>query len=157
MSGPQPDFSSVKANPAWKIAIVRSMWHGDLTGALSADARAAFLSAGLPAKNVTVIDAPGSFEVPLLAKAAVEKGANGIIAFGVIVQGDTHHARLLADTSARALMDLQTESGVPVAFEILFVDDVKDAEKRSVGPCAKGALAAHTLLTTLAKLGELQS
>jgi 6,7-dimethyl-8-ribityllumazine synthase len=158
MHDKQPEFGKVKAQPEWKIAIVRSLWHGELTGALSADAEAALLAAGMKEDNIIFVDAPGSFEVPLLAQEAIENmQVSGVIALGVIIQGGTHHANLLAQTTATALMDVQLRTGVPVTFDILFVDTIEDARKRSTGAGGKGTLAALTLLTTLAKLSELRS
>ncbi len=157
MHSAQPDFSSARAKRQWKIAIVRSLWHGDITKALASDAKMALIAAGMQAKNILMIDAPGSFEVPLLCREVIlSSGVQGVIAFGIILQGDTHHARLLADTTAQGLMDLQLHTGVPITFEILYINDLADAKKRAVGPHAKGALAASTLLTTLAKIEEMR-
>ena len=158
MHDKQPEFGKVKAQPDWKIAIVRSLWHGELTSALSADAEAALIKAGMKEDNIIFVEAPGSFEVPLLAQEAIENmQVHGVIALGVIIQGETHHARILAETTATGLMDLQLRTGVPVTFDILYVNTMEDARKRCSGAGGKGALAAHTLLTTLAKLSKLRS
>ncbi len=153
-----PDLKIPKADPKWKIAIVRSLWHEELTGHLATDAKSALMAAGIKEKNIKMVDAPGSFEVPLLAKRIIAKSkVNGVVALGVIVQGATHHARLLAEAASHGLMELQMETGVPVSFEILYVREIADARARAMGAGAKGGIAAKTLLSTLAKMKEMRS
>ncbi len=153
-----PDFDSLKADPSWKITIVRSVWYPECTNALTHDAKVALITAGISEENITVIDAPGSFEIPLLAKHAIEDvRCDGVIAFGIVVQGATHHASLVAEQAAAGIMNVQLSTGVPVTFEVMFVDTIEDAQVRSLGPKGKGSLAAHTLLSCLAKLCEMRS
>jgi len=150
-----PIFGKLKVDPSWKITIARSVWYPELTASLVHDATEALTNAGIEKKNILFLDAPGSFELPLLAKHALHAGADGVIAFGIIVQGATHHARIVAEQSAEGCMRVQIDSGKPIVYEVLFVDSVDDAKTRSIGPKAKGALAARTLLSQLARLAEL--
>ncbi len=150
-----PEFGTVDVNPDSKIVIIRSVWYPELTSALVASAKETLISAGIPAKNISVVDAPGSFEIPLLAKKAFERGADGILAFGMIVQGITHHARIVADESASGSMKVQLDAGKPLIYEVLYVDSEKDGRVRSIGSHSKGPIAARTLLTQLARLAEL--
>ena len=119
------------------------------------DASETLVAAGIKPENIRVIDAPGSYELPLLCKSALLAGADGCIAFGIIAQGATHHARLVAEQSAAGCMQVQLELMKPIIFEVLFVDDIEDAKARAVGKNAKGPLAATTLLTSLARLKDL--
>ena len=99
----------------------------------------------------------GSFEIPLLCDQLImSKGVDAVIALGVIVQGDTHHARLIAEQAAAGIMQIQLEHGCPIAFEVLYVDDIKDAIKRSTGNNGKGVVAARIVLKTLATLKDLR-
>ncbi len=150
-----PEFGKITVDPSWKIAIVRSVWHGEMTSSLVKDAVAGLVEAGIKNENIGVIDAPGSYEIPLLCQAALEAGADGAIAFGIIVQGATHHARLIAEESARGIMDIQLRLKKPITYEVLFVNNEEDARARSIGPGAKGRLAATTFLSSLAHLKEL--
>ncbi len=150
-----PDFGKTQINPQWKIALVRSVWYSDLTSAMATDARKTLIAAGIPEKNIQLIDAPGSFELPLLCQKALEQGADGAIALGIIVQGATHHARLIAEQSAAGCMQVQLALGKPIIFEVLFVDALDDARSRAVGTDAKGSLAAKTLLTQLANVSKM--
>ena len=146
-----------KTDPSWKIAIVRSSWHPECTDAMHQDATKELRRLGIPAKNISDIVVPGSFEIPLACQEAIiGKNADGVIALGVIVQGQTHHARLIAEQAAAGIMQVQLMTATPIMFEILFVDRLADARKRAIGKSGKGALAARTLITTLAKLKQLR-
>jgi 6,7-dimethyl-8-ribityllumazine synthase len=155
MAGDAPNFGKISANPEWKIAIVTSVWHPECTSALRDGAVKELVALGIPRDNIALLDAPGSFEIPLLCKKSLENGADAAIAFGVIVQGATHHARLVAEESARGCMNVQLELGKPIIYEVLFVENIEDAQKRSIGAGGKGGLAAQTVLTQLAKMAEL--
>ena len=151
-----PFFGKINVDPSWKIAVLRSIWHPECTGELAKTAKEELLRLGIKNENIIEADAPGSFELPILAKAAIEgKGVHGVIAFGVIVQGKTHHARLIAEQAAAGLMSLSLEKNTPIAFEVIFVERIEDARIRSVGEHGKGPLAARTLLTCLARKHEL--
>ncbi len=150
-----PNFGEYIVDPDWRITITRSVWHGELTTQMVKDASETLVAAGIKPENIRVIDAPGSYELPLLCKSALLAGADGCIAFGIIAQGATHHARLVAEESAAGCMQVQLELMKPIIFEVLFVDDIEDAKARAVGKNAKGPLAATTLLTSLARLKDL--
>lgn len=145
-----PELKNVTADPSWKIAIVRSLWHGECTAALMESAIAALVQAGVRRENILCMETAGSFELPLAVLSTFEKQhVDGVIAIGVIVQGETHHAQLVADQAAAGLMHVQLTVKKPVAFEVLYVDRLKDAVARSIGRGSKGRLAALTLLTQI--------
>lgn len=153
-----PSFGNIVVNPMWKIALIHTVWHGELTSSLMTQCRDRLIERGIPAPQVLPIQAPGSFEAPLFAKhALLDQGCDAVVVFGVIVQGATHHADLVAKEAARACMQLQQDTGKPVTFEILFVNTLDDARVRSTGKNSKGPLAADTVLTSLAQLDQLRS
>lgn len=157
MSTHSPEFGDITVDPEWKVAIVRSAWHGDLTSALATTCIQKLTELGIQEQNIQHIIVPGAFELPLFCKEALKRGVDGVIAFGVVVQGDTHHARLVAEQSASGCMQVQLEFGKPVIFEVLFVDEKKHAEVRSIGKDGKGPLSAQTLLSCLALQAHLHS
>lgn len=155
MHASSPDFGPLTVNPRWKIAVIRSVWHGELTQALVTGAVETLIKRGLPTANVTQIDVPGTYELPLFAKLALEKDFDGVIVFGIVVEGETHHADLIAKGAARGCMDVQMKTGKPVTFEILHVETLEDAQARAIGTRSLGPVAAATLLTSLAKKAEM--
>lgn len=158
MSSAHPSTRAFKLSPGTKIGIVRSVWHTELTKKMQEDAVDVLLDAGLEKKNLFLLTAPGSFEIPLLCKELIDvHELSGIIAFGIIVQGETHHAQLIADASTQGLMNVQLQTSVPIIDEILYVDYIDIAKDRVHGEHGKGRLAARTLLHSLALLDEIHS
>ena len=146
-----------KIDADWKIGIVASSFYKKEIDALIAGAKKVFLDAGIPKANVTVYDVPGSFEIPLIGAALAEQGAvDALIGFGIIVEGETHHARLLADAATEGIMDTQLTYHIPFAFEVLYVKSLEDARARTTGNSNKGIEAAVAVLHSLALLKKIR-
>lgn len=140
-----------------KIAIVRTNYHVELLDNLEAYAKKTLINSGVKETNITTFTAPGSWEIPLLVQSAAEtKKFDAIIAFGVIVKGETYHFELIANEVTRALMQTSLDYSVPVAFEILAVYDKKDAEARAgKNDNNKGIEAANAVLKTIQTLQKI--
>ncbi len=140
------------ADPSWRIGIVASCFYKEETAALVAGAREALESAGVPEENILVHDAAGSFEIPLIGRALADAGhVDALIGIGIIVQGETYHADLLAAESARGIMDVQLRCGMPFAFEILHVASLDQARAR----LQKGREAAYAVLHSLGEFKRI--
>lgn len=155
----QPDRRPFpEANSHWRVGIVASSFYKEETGAMAEAARGALLAAGIEERFVQVHEAPGCFEIPLIGAAlAREHRVDALIGLGIIVQGETHHARLLAEQTARGIMDVQLQFGIPFAFEVLYVESLALAKERACGTANKGLEAAHAALHSLAKLHAIRS
>lgn len=145
-----------KADPAWRIAIVASSFYADEMQSLIGGARESLMAAGIPEAQISIHRVPGSFEVPLIGAALAEaKKADALIGLGIIVEGETHHADLLARESARGIMDTQLKYRIPFAFEILYVRSLAEAKARSSGEANKGREAANAVLSALSSLRDI--
>lgn len=121
---------------------------------LQESARKGLLEAGILSKNIIEREAAGSFEIPLIGDAlASEKKVDALIGLGIIVEGETHHAELLAQQAARGMMDVQLRYQIPFAFEVLYVNDLQSARAR----LHRGTEAARAVLHSLAQLKSLRS
>ena len=141
-------------NRAWRIGIVHSSFYKEEVAALVEGAVQVLKDAGISAAHIKTYAVPGSFEIPLIGAAlAGEREADALIGLGIIVQGETHHARLIAEQAARGIMDVQVQYGVPFAFEILFVDTIALARER----LDRGEEAALAVLHSLAELKKIGS
>ncbi|KQM26445.1 MULTISPECIES: 6,7-dimethyl-8-ribityllumazine synthase [unclassified Sphingomonas] len=128
-----------------KILIVEARFYDHLNDLLLEGARAAIEAAGHEHETVTV---PGALEVPgAIAIADAAETYDAFVALGVIIRGETYHFEVVANESARGLMNLSLE-GVPVGNGILTVEDeaqaltrAKKDEKDKGGEAAKAALA----------------
>ncbi|OGJ55498.1 6,7-dimethyl-8-ribityllumazine synthase [Candidatus Peribacteria bacterium RIFCSPHIGHO2_02_FULL_52_16] len=147
-----------KIDPSWRIGIVHAEWHAEEIKGLVEGARSTLLAAGISASNILVHPASGSFEIPLIGKTlATEKKVDALIGFGIIVEGETHHAELLAKEVARGIMDVQLNHGIPFAFEVLYVKNIEQARERARVKIGKGAEAAYAALHSLAELHRIRS
>jgi len=99
--------------------------------------------------QITTRSVAGAFEIPLMCKTLIEEEhVDGVLAFGVIVQGETHHAEEIARGSTEGIMKVQIETNTPIAHAVLFVDTIEHARARTT----KGEEAADVLLRTIASL-----
>jgi 6,7-dimethyl-8-ribityllumazine synthase len=140
-----------------RIAIVRTNYHTGLVDNLEAFARATLITAGVNEKNIKTFTVPGSWEVPLIVKQVAQtKKFDAILAFGVIVKGETFHFELIANETASALMQMSIDYNIPVTFEILAVADISHAQARAGHDTNnKGIEAANAALQTLLTLKTL--
>jgi len=140
-----------RISPSWRIGIVAAQYYPEIVDSLIAGAEQTLRQAGITASNIRVFPAPGSFEIPLIGASLFKtKEVDALIGLGVIVQGETHHASLIAEQAARGMMDLQLQYHRPFAFEILFVNDIAQARAR----LDRGAEAARAVLHALASLEQ---
>jgi 6,7-dimethyl-8-ribityllumazine synthase len=114
-----------------RFAIVVSRWNELVTKELLEGALAEFKRFGDP--EVQVVHVPGTWEMPLVVRSLATGGnpPNGIVALGCILQGQTPHAKLLGADVGSALMSIQTEFGIPVAWGVLTPDSLEQALDRA--------------------------
>lgn len=115
-----------------RFAVVVSRWNELVTKELLEGAVETLQQHGEP--TVEVFNVPGTWEIPIAAKALVERSENrpdGIVALGCILQGQTTHAKLLGGDVSSALMRLQVDSGIPIAWGILTPDTAEQALDRA--------------------------
>jgi 6,7-dimethyl-8-ribityllumazine synthase len=123
-----------------RLGIVASRFNGDIAEGLLEQARAAARKAGL---EPVVVSVPGALEIPLALQWMAQSGRfDALVALGAVIRGDTYHFEVVANESARGLMDVALDSGVPVANGILTTDDEGQARAR----LAKGAEAVQVAL-----------
>jgi len=83
-----------------KVTIVAGLWHDQITNGLLAGAHRALAEAGV---EVTEVRVPGSFELPVAAKVALENGADAVVALGVIIRGGTPHFEYVSAAAMASL------------------------------------------------------
>jgi 6,7-dimethyl-8-ribityllumazine synthase len=82
--------------------------------------------------RITLVRVPGAFELPLAAKRfAASKRYDAIVALGCVIRGDTPHFDYVAGEAARGIANAAMETGVPVAFGVLTVENVEQAIERA--------------------------
>jgi len=136
------------------IAIVASRYNGEITNKLLEAALEELDAAGVQREAITVMPVPGAFELPLAAMAlAKTRRYSCVVALGCVVRGETPHFDFIASEAASGLQLAALETGVPVAFGVLTVDMVEQAEAR----VAKGAEAVRTALEMADAFAQLRA
>ena len=135
-----------------KFTIVVAEWNEEVTEALFQGAVECLVGHGVKRSNISRVDVPGSFELPLAAqKAAVRKEIAAVICLGCVIQGETPHFDYICQAVANGIMRVNLDSGKPVAFGVLTTLDKKQALERAGGKYGnKGEEAALTILKMLA-------
>jgi 6,7-dimethyl-8-ribityllumazine synthase len=141
---------NTKREQKLRLLIVEARFYEDIAEALMRGARAVLDEAGVEYDSVRV---PGALEVPAAIAMAVDaartrrRAYDGVVALGCVIQGETYHFDLVANESARGLMDLAIDRQLAVGNGILTVDNPAQAHARAGGAKGnKGADAARAAL-----------
>lgn len=143
------------------LLIVEARFYDDLSNALLKGAQAAIEAAGASCDIVTV---PGALEIPaavaFAAKAAKNGGKayDGYVALGVVIRGETHHFDIVANESARALMDLSVKKRLALGNGIMTTENAEQAwERCDPARLDKGGFAARAALAMIELKNRLGS
>jgi 6,7-dimethyl-8-ribityllumazine synthase len=111
-----------------RLGIVASRFNEEIASALLKRAQAAARELGVEASVVTV---PGALEIPLTLQWMAQSGRyDTLAALGVVIRGETHHFEIVANESARGVMEVSLECGLPIANGILTTEDEAQALAR---------------------------
>ena len=142
--------------PRRTLAIVASQYNATYVNGLVTHTRRELETIG-PAMNVTLHEVPGAFEIPLIVQELAVRGEiDAIIALGVIIQGETEHATLIAATVTDALQRIALQHRVPVIHEVLLVKNEEQARVRCLeGELNRGVEAARAAVRMAQVVAEL--
>ncbi len=134
-----------------KFSIVVAEWNDDITEPLFEGAYNALIELGAKKENITRVNVPGSFELPLAAqREASKKNIDAVICLGCVIQGDTPHFDYICQAVAYGIMKVGLKSGKPIAFGVLTTLNKKQALERAGGKLGnKGEEAAITVVKML--------
>ena len=136
------------------VGIVVSRFNGAVTSRLLEGALAELEGAGVARDAITVMPVPGAFELPIAAMALAKTRRYAcIVALGCVIRGDTPHFDFVAGEAASGLQLAALETGVPVAFGVLTLEEAEQADDR----LEKGAEAARTGLEMADVFAQLRA
>ena len=136
------------------VAIVVARFNGEITNRMLASALAELDVHGVPRTSVTVMPVPGAFELALGAMAlAKTRRFSCVVALGCVIRGETPHFDFVASEAASGLQLAALETGVPVAFGVLTVEDEEQARAR----IGNGAAAVRTGLELADSFARLRA
>lgn len=140
-----------------RIVIVAGSWHDEITNGLIAGATRTLEASGASFELVRV---PGSFELPVACKAALHAGADAVVALGVIIRGGTPHFEYVSAAATDGLTRVALDTGKPVGFGVLTLDDEQQGLDRAGLPGSKedkGREAAEAAIATARVLRTIWS
>lgn len=145
-----------QADARYAIAVGR--FNSFVVESLLAGALDALKRHGVSDDNITIVRAPGAWELPLVAKKLAASGRyDAIIALGAVIRGGTPHFDYVAGECAKGLGVVSLETGLPVSFGVLTVDSIEQAIERSGTKAgnkgADAALVAIEMLSVLKAIG----
>jgi 6,7-dimethyl-8-ribityllumazine synthase len=151
MAGPRKAKRARDNAKGARILIVEARYYDDIADALLAGAMKVLDAAGAEVERISV---PGSLEIPAAIVIALDAAkANGrpyegVVALGCVIRGDTIHFEIVSHESARGLLDLSKDRGMPIGNGIVTVNTVTQAfararveEQDKGGDAARAALA----------------
>jgi 6,7-dimethyl-8-ribityllumazine synthase len=138
-----------------RFAVVVARFNKDITEQLLDGAEAMLRKHD--AADVTVAWVPGAYELPLVAKRLAESGAiDAVVCLGAVIRGETAHFEYVAGEAAAGITRAALDTGVPVIFGVLTVDNREQALDRLGGREGhKGEEAALTAIEMVSLLRGL--
>ena len=120
-----------------RLGIVASQFNEEVSHQLLERARAEAQSMDV---EITVTTVPGALEIPLALQWMAQSGRfDALVALGAVIRGETYHFEVVANESARGLMDVALDFGLPIANGILTTED----EQQAMARLDKGAEAVR--------------
>ncbi|MCO6427959.1 6,7-dimethyl-8-ribityllumazine synthase [Nitrosomonas communis] len=139
-----------------RIGIVMSRFNIDIGEGLLGACTAELTKQGVQGSNMLLATVPGALEIPLaLQKMALSDQFDALIALGAVIRGETYHFEVVSNESARGLIAVQLDTGIPVANGILTTDNDDQALARMAQKGVEAARAAIEMAHLLAKLDEM--
>ena len=129
-----------------RIAVVVSRFNADVTRRLYDGCNEELGAKGVA--DITIAQVPGCFELPLMAKHLAANGRfDAVICLGAVIRGDTPHFEYVSSATATGIQRAALDTGIPVVFGVLTVDNEQQAYDRVGGPAGhKGREAALTAI-----------
>ena len=112
-----------------RVAVVAACWHEQVMDGLIDGAQRACRDFKVEAP--TVVRAPGTFELPVVAAALAGQGYDAVVALGVVVRGGTPHFEYVCSAATEGLTRVALDHQTAVGFGVLTCDDDQQALDRA--------------------------
>jgi 6,7-dimethyl-8-ribityllumazine synthase len=130
-----------------RFAVVTARFNAHVTGRLYDGCHEELTGRGAEAGDIETFEVPGCFELPLVAKElAATRRFDAVVCLGAVIRGDTPHFEYVASAAAMGVQRASMDTGVPVIFGVLTVDNEEQAMARIGETVHKGREAALTAI-----------
>jgi 6,7-dimethyl-8-ribityllumazine synthase len=141
-----------------RVAVVAARWHEEVMDGLLAGARRALDAYQVQAPRIVRV--PGSFELPVVARALADQGHDAVVALGVVIRGGTPHFEYVCAAATDGLSRVAVDTGTAVGFGVLTCDTDEQALDRAGLDGShedKGYEATSAALVTAMTLREVRA
>jgi len=136
-----------------KVGIVMARFNLPICEALLSSCVNELKRLGVADADMTIANVPGALEVPLVLQTMAQSGCfDALVALGAVIRGDTYHFEVVSNDACRAIMEVQLDTGIPIANGILTCDTDEQAEIRTQpkgSDCAQAAVEMANLQKAL--------
>ena len=130
-----------------KITIVASKWNADLVDELLESGKAHLEELGFT--KIKTVNVPGAWELVHAAQRELAD-ADGVIAYGVVIRGETTHYELISESAAHGLMQVSVNANKPIGFGLIAAENLSQAQERTdSSKLNKGKEIAQSLVEML--------
>ncbi len=133
-----------------RIGIVRGRFNENIGAGLQDACLKRLAALGVAGERLTVVSVPGALEIPLaLQQLAASERYDALIALGAVVRGETYHFEIVSNESAAGILQVQLDTGIPIANGVLTTNTEEQALARVAqkgGDCAEVAVEMANLL-----------
>jgi 6,7-dimethyl-8-ribityllumazine synthase len=137
------------------VGIVMARFNIDICEGLLSSCRDELARLGVADEDVRIVTVPGALEIPLALQAMAQSNLyDALVALGAVIRGETYHFEVVSNDACRGVMDVQLETGIPVANGILTCEDDDQAIARMTDKgrdCARTAVEMANLLAALSE------
>ena len=149
------EYEPVLAGKGLTVGIVMSRFNQDICEGLLAACTNELKRLGVAEGDIEIATVPGALEIPLVLQTmAQSRRFDALVALGAVIRGDTYHFEVVSNDACRAVMEVQLDTGVPVANGILTCENDDQALARTQQKGSDCAQAAVEVANLLRALGE---
>jgi 6,7-dimethyl-8-ribityllumazine synthase len=133
-----------------RVGIALSRFNEDIGEGLRSGCLNALEKMGVASADIALVTVPGALELPLALQALAQSGnCDALVALGAVIRGETYHFEIVANESARGIIDVQLNTGIPIANAVLTTENDDQALARMLQKGAEAAQAAIEMANLL--------
>ena len=108
-----------------KVGIVIGQFNKDVAEAMRSACGEQLVNLGVSPDDIAYAEVPGALEIPIVLDAMAKTGRfDALIALGSVIRGETYHFEVVSNESAKGIMTVQLDTGIPIANGILTCENM---------------------------------
>lgn len=146
-------YDSNTAGAGLRVGVVMARFNIDICEGLLSACVAELKRLDVADEDIEIATVPGALEIPLTLQTLAQTGKfDALVALGAVIRGETYHFEVVSNDACRAVMEVQLDTGVPIANGILTCEDDDQALARMQqkgADCAQAAVEMANLLKAI--------